>query len=131
MENFNRDLIDFINDSPTPYHVVQNVKMRLIEDGYTELFENENWNIEKSGAYFVTKGDASIIAFRVPNADFDGFQIVTAHTDSPSFKLAPSFELSGAYLKLSVERYGGPILSSWLDRPLGVAGRVIAKEACE
>ncbi len=128
MENFNRDLIDFIYDSPTPFHVVKNVKMRLIEDGYTELFENEKWNIERAGAYFVTKGDASIIAFRVPDSGFDGFQIVAAHTDSPSFKLSPSFELSGGYLKLSIERYGAPVLTSWLDRPLGVAGRVIARD---
>lgn len=128
MENLNRDLIDFINDSPTPYHVVRGVKMRLIEDGYTELFENEKWNIEKAGAYFVTKSDASIIAFRVPEDGFDGFQIAAAHTDSPAFKLAPSFELSGEYLRLSAERYGTPVLASWLDRPLGVAGRVVVRD---
>ncbi len=128
MENLNRDLIDFINDSPTPFHVVRNVKMRLIEDGYTELFENEKWSLQKAGAYFVTKGDASVIAFRVPDSGFDGFQIVAAHTDSPTFKLAPSFELSGDYLRLSVEKYGGPVLASWLDRPLGIAGRIVVRE---
>lgn len=129
MENLNRDLIDFIDSSPTAYHTVHNVKMRLIEDGYTELHDGDKWTIERSGAYFVTKGDASLIAFRVPEEGFDGFQIVASHTDSPAFKLKPDFELAdSAYLRLSTEKYGGPVLSSWLDRPLGIAGRVMVRE---
>ena len=128
MENLNRDLIDFIDLSPTAFHTVHNVKMRLIEDGYTELFEGDKWTLERSGAYFVTKGDASLIAFRVPEDGFDGFQIAACHTDSPAFKLKPNFELTDStYLRLSTEKYGGPVLSTWLDRPLGIAGRVMVK----
>lgn len=128
MENLNRDLIDFIDLSPTAYHAVHNARLRLIEDGYTELFEGDKWTLERSGAYFVTKGDASLIAFRVPEEGFDGFQIAASHTDSPAFKLKPGFELAdNTYLRLSTEKYGGPVLSTWLDRPLGIAGRVMVR----
>ena len=129
MENINRDLIDFVNASVTPYHTVHQIKMRLIEDGYKELKEKERWALERGEGYFVIRNDSSVIAFRVPEDDFEGFQIVASHSDSPNFKLKPLFELSDSpYLRLSVEKYGGPVLSSWLDRVLGVAGRVIVKE---
>lgn len=129
MENLNRDLIDFIDASLTPYHTVHQIKMRLIEDGYKELSESENWTLERAEGYFVTRSDSSLIAFRVPEHDFDGFQIAASHSDSPAFKLKPSFELSDSYyLRINAEKYGGPVLSSWLDRVLGVAGRVVVRE---
>lgn len=129
MENTNLDLLDFLSRSPTPFHAAHNVKLRLIEDGYTELFEGESWNLKRGEGYFFLKGGSSLVAFRIPLDSPDGFQIVASHTDSPALKLKPSFELeSGGYLKLSSEKYGGAVLSSWLDRPLGVAGRVVVKE---
>ncbi len=128
MDNINLDLLDFLNASPTAFHTAHNVKLRLIEDGYTELFEGEKWYLKRGEGYFVLKG-ASLVAFRVPLDSPDGFQIVASHTDSPALKLKPSFELeSGEYLKLNSEKYGGALLLSWLDRPLGVAGRVVVKD---
>lgn len=129
MENLNRDLIDFIDASVSPYHTVYQIKMRLIEDGYKELKESDSWYLEKSEGYFVTRDDSSVIAFRVPENEFDGFQIAASHSDSPAFKLKPAFELSESpYLRVNAEKYGGLVLSSWLDRVLGVAGRIIVKE---
>lgn len=129
MDKINSELLDFIYSSPTAFHTVENAKMRLIEDGYTELFESETWMLEAGERYFVTRSDSSLIAFRIPDEDFDGYQIVASHTDSPSFKLKHSFELCDKnYLRLSADRYGGPVLSSWLDRPLAVAGRLTVRE---
>ena len=129
MNKINSELIDFVYSSPTAFHTVENAKMRLVEDGYTELFESEKWILEEGERYFVTRGDSSLIAFRIPDGDFDGFQIVASHTDSPAFKLKPNFEICDKnYLRLSADRYGGPVLSSWLDRPLAVAGRLMVKD---
>lgn len=129
MDRINSDLIEFIHSSPTAFHTVYNAATRLIEDGYTELFESEIWSLEDGGKYFVRRGDSSLIAFRIPEADFDGYQIVASHTDSPCFKLKPDFELTDKnYLRISADKYGGPVLSSWLDRPLAVAGRITVRE---
>ncbi len=126
MERINSELIDFIHSSPTPYHAVKNASVRLVEDGYTELYENDLWTLEVGGKYFVRRGETSLIAFRVPSDAWEGYGIVASHTDSPSFKLKPSFELfSDNYLRLSADKYGGAVLSSWLDRPLHVAGRLV------
>lgn len=130
MENVNKDLIDFIKGSPTPFHTVRNVSLRLIEDGYTELGEGESWSLSFGKGYFVKRGDSSLIAFRTPEAEFDGFQISASHTDSPAFKLKPDFEISGGeYIRLNAEKYGGPVIDSFFDRPLSLAGRVIVRES--
>lgn len=129
MKATSHDLLEFIHSSPTAFHTVQNAKMRLVEDGYTELFESGEWRLEEGGRYFVERGGSSLIAFRIPREDFDSYQIAASHTDSPCFKLKPSFEMSdGHYLRISADRYGGPVLSTWLDRPLSVAGRIVFSE---
>ena len=118
-------LIDFINKSPSSYHAVASVKDILFENGYTELFENNAWNLEENGKYFVTRG-ASIIAFKY-KAEANGFMAVASHSDSPSFRLKMTPETTGAYSRLEVEKYGGMIYYSWFDRPLSLAGRVVLK----
>lgn len=129
MEKLNYELLEFIHSSPTAFHVANNARVRLIEDGYTELFEADCWLLENGGKYFVRRGDSSLIAFRIPDDDFDGYQIVASHTDSPCFKLKPSFEMADKnYLRISADKYGGAVLSTWLDRPLSVAGRIFVKE---
>ncbi|MBR6632752.1 MAG: M18 family aminopeptidase [Clostridia bacterium] len=129
MEKLNYELLEFIHSSPTAFHAVNNARIRLVEDGYTELFESDGWLLENGGRYFVRRGDSSLIAFRIPDDDFDGYQIVASHTDSPCFKLKPSFEMTDkGYLRISADKYGGAVLSSWLDRPLSVAGRIFVKE---
>ncbi len=122
----NNKLLDFINNSPTAFHTVENIKKALINEGYEEIKEGRDWCLQRGKGYFVTRNDSSIIAFSIPKTDFNGFMIGCAHSDSPCFKLKSnsSFE-DGLYVKLSCERYGGMINSTWLDRPLSVAGRVV------
>ena len=122
-------LIDFLNTSCTAFHVIENVKNRLVSAGFTQLSEGEKWNVEKGGKYFTTKNDSSIIAFKVPKGDYAGFNIVASHSDSPCFKIKENAEVEKAgYICLNTERYGGMIMSTWFDRPLSVAGRVILRD---
>lgn len=119
-------LFEFIRKSPTAYHAVDNVKSKLSSLGYTELFEEEEWRLSDGGKYFVIRGGSSVIAFRtVKNAN--GFMICATHSDSPAFSVKISSENQGAYTSLDVEKYGGSVMYSWLDRPLSVAGRVAIK----
>jgi aspartyl aminopeptidase len=129
--NFAQDLLDFIHTSPSPYHVVSNIKNILTEKGFSELQPTKKWAISKGGKHFVTRNDSAIIAFVVGNGDIsdEGFRILAAHTDSPTFSIKPSPEMvvEKVYLKLNTEVYGSPILNTWLDRPLSVAGQVVLK----
>lgn len=121
-------MLDFISASPTAFHAVENIKNILKFSGFEELQESRPWNIELNRAYFVCRNGSSIIAFRTgSSASNTGFNIIASHTDSPTFKLKEKAELrTGAeYTRLNVEGYGGMISSSWLDRPLSIAGRVI------
>ena len=122
--------LNFIEQSPTAFHAVANLKESLREAGYRELKEKDPWLVDDGGKYFVTRNDSAIIAFAVPRSGFSSFRIAAAHSDSPTFKLKPSFEdrADGAYLRLNVEKYGGVILSTWLDRPLSVAGRLVIRD---
>lgn len=122
------ELFSFIKKSPTAFHTVKAVADRLIKDGYTRLYENDEWKLQPNGKYFVIRGGASIIAFRTVEKAL-GFTAVATHSDSPCFALKENFQKSGAYSRLIVEGYGGMINYSWLDRPLSVAGRVIVKTA--
>ncbi len=123
-------MLDFIDQSPTCFHVVNNMKKRLLKEGFTELKEAEEWKLKATGGkYFVTRNDSSIISFKVPGKNFKGFYMIASHSDSPSFKIKenPEMEVPGAYVKLNVEKYGGMLCAEWFDRPLSVAGRVIVK----
>lgn len=125
---FAQELIDFIDESPTAFHAVVAVKLRLQHAGFCELSESDTWQLKPGGKYFVTKNQSAIIAFALgcQTAEESGFRIVTAHTDSPSFRIKPAPEIKseGKYIKLNTEIYGGPILNTWFDRPLSVAGRI-------
>lgn len=125
---FAQDLIDYIYDSPTAFHAVAKAKEDLCKAGFIEVKEEEKWNLEKGGKYFVTKNDSALTAFLVGTGEIEekGFKIIGAHTDSPSFRIKPAPEMvvDNTYIRLNTEVYGGPILNTWMDRPLGVAGRV-------
>lgn len=122
----NEKLFEFIKNSPTAFHAVDTLKKELKENGFKELFENEKWELSFGGAYFVTRNFSSLIAFKLPKNGFHGYMIAAAHSDSPSFKIKENGELSSEkYISLSTEKYGGMLCSTWLDRPLGVAGRVV------
>ena len=124
------DLLEFIDNSPTPFHAVEEMKSKLIEQGYSEFKESDAWELTNNSKHFVTRNDSSLIAFIVgtKTKDASGFKIIGAHTDSPNLKLKPnpSYEKYG-YLQLGVETYGGVLLTTWTDRDLSLAGRVIIK----
>ena len=118
-------LFDFINTSPTAYHAVENIKYSLTTLGFSELYEGEEWELTPGGKYFVIKNGTSVIAFKYnPNAN--GYMICASHSDSPAFRLKTNpYQRVGAYNSLLVEKYGGMLHYSWLDRPLSLAGRVM------
>lgn len=124
--SLNNELFEFIYNSPCAYYTVQSVKVRLLSEGYTELFEGEKWELSDGGKYFVIRNGTSLIAFR-NNASANSFMICASHSDSPSFRLKLSVEKGGKYLVCDTEKYGGMIYYSWLDKPLSVAGRVVVK----
>ena len=128
MTDYNKELISFLDKSPTAFHAIANIKTRLEAEGYTELVESAKWELSEGGKYFVVRNDSSIIAFRTPIFDFTGFMISAAHSDSPAFKVKENPEIvENGYVKLNVEGYGGMLMAPWLDRPLSVAGRIIVK----
>ena len=124
-----KGLVEFLNGSYTAFHAVENIKNRLVAEGFTPLSEGERWNVQKGGKYFVTRNDTSVIAFKVPEKDYIGFNIVASHSDSPCFKIKENAEITqaGQYICLNTEKYGGMIMSTWFDRPLSVAGRIMVK----
>ena len=127
------DLINFLYNSPTAFHGVESVKNVLIENGYSDIKESDSWNLKAKGKYYVIKNESALIAFEVgsENIEEHGFRLIGAHTDAPGFKIKPNPQMisEGKYVKLNTEVYGGPILSTWFDRPLALAGRVAIKGA--
>lgn len=123
--DYANELLDFIEKSPSCFHVTANLGERFTKAGFSELKETEDWEIEPGGKYFVTRNESSIIAFCMPELSVKGFHMTAAHSDSPTFKVKdnPEEMTDRKYLKLNTEKYGGMILSTWLDRPLSVAGR--------
>ncbi len=129
MDNLER-FLNFAEQSPTAFHAAENLKDMLKEAGFRELKEKDPWMIDEGGKYFVTRNDSAVIAFLIPRSGFSPFKIAAAHGDSPTFKLKPIFEdgTEKGYLRLNVEKYGGMIMSTWLDRPLSVAGRLVTRD---
>lgn len=125
-----RGFLDFIKDTPTAFHAANKIANILKGNGYIELNESEEWNLERGGKYFFTRNHSSVFAWKIPMDFRDlSFNITAAHLDFPTFKLKPNFTLdTGKYIKLNTEVYGGPIFMSWLDRPLNIAGRVMVME---
>ncbi len=119
------NLLSFIEKSKTMFHAAEIIKSILEENGFTGLNEADFYDLKPNGKYYVIRNDASIIAFKMPKTKAKAFKIVASHLDSPSFKIKPNAMLTSAdYELLNTEVYGGPILSTWFDRPLGIAGRV-------
>ena len=125
-----KELLQFIDASPTAFHCVESVRKILEEKGFKELKESDDWKLKKGDKFFVKRNGSSIIAFNLPKAGFKGFHIYSAHSDSPSFRVKenPEMVFENNYVRLNVEKYGGMILSTWFDRPLSVAGRVVVKD---
>ncbi|WP_166258686.1 M18 family aminopeptidase [Marinobacter salicampi] len=124
---FNDSLLEFLNQSPTPWHAVQQMVSRLEAAGFQALDEREDWRLEQGRGYFVVRNGSSLVAFRSGRTDplAAGVRMVGAHTDSPCLKVKPNPELRRkGYLQVGVEVYGGVLLNPWFDRDLSLAGRV-------
>ena len=126
----NLQLIDLLSRSYSQFHVVNNIKERLLKLGFVQLSEHNLTQIEKGKNYFITRNDSSLIAFKVPENISDiKFNITAAHTDSPTLKIKPNPVIKRNNVTLlNVEPYGGLIMPTWLDRPLSLAGRVYYEE---
>ena len=117
----NQQLINFIKRSPTPFHATKELAGQLLDAGFTQLHESDNWQLEAHGRYLVTRNDSSIIAFTMGKGDLSetGFRMVGAHTDSPCLRVKPEPQTNNqGYLQLGVEVYGGALLNPWFDRDL-------------
>ena len=130
-----KEMLDFIDRSPSCYHTIANAVEILKARGFRELKEKEDWDLSRGEGFYVIRGDSSLIAFRLPTesgkwAAPQGFHIVASHSDSPAFQVkeAPEMAVEEHYLKLNTEKYGGMILSTWMDRALSIAGRVAVQE---
>lgn len=130
-KNFAKDLIQFIDGSPSAFHATKNAEEKLKNSGFKYLDLKESWKLEKGGKFYTVKNDSAIVAFEIGSGEIEeeGFKLVGAHTDAPTFKIKPNPEMlvEEKYLKLNTEVYGGPILNTWYDRPLSIAGRVSVK----
>ncbi len=122
-------LLDFIRRSPTAFQAVCEVQTMLEEQGFIRIDEHDPIKLKPGSAYYLTRGGSALIAFKLPEQQPGGFLVTASHSDSPAFKLKLNYELeSGGLLKLDTERYGGMILSTWLDRPLSIAGRAVIRK---
>ena len=125
--DFNQSLLSFLQASPTPFHATTSMMSILLSSGYTELFEDQVWDLKEQSGYFIRRNDSSIIAIWLADKS-QALRLVGAHTDSPCLKVKPNADLSGkGYFQLGVEVYGGALLAPWFDRDLSLAGRVHAR----
>lgn len=127
-KKFANNLIDFIYNSPSQFHAAREIGRVLKENGFKELNLGDKWHLENQGKYYCIKNSSAVVAFVIGkgNVEEHGFKLVGAHTDAPTFRIKPNPEITveNRYLKLNTEVYGGPIMSTWYDRPLSIAGRV-------
>lgn len=125
-----RSLMEFLDKSPVNFLAVKTVGSRLDDAGFMRLDPRESWKLEPGGKYYITKNSSAIFAFVVSTeGPASGFRIISAHSDSPCLRVKPNAEMisDGGVVKLNVEVYGGPILYTWFDRPLSLAGRVVLR----
>lgn len=126
-----QSLLQFLDDSPCDFLAVDTMKAILEKEGYSEKKLDNNITAKAGEKFYFTKNDSAIFAIKVGQKPIQetGFKIITAHSDSPGFRIKPNAEIAteGGIVKLNTEVYGGPILYTWFDRPLSIAGRVIVK----
>lgn len=125
-----QEMMTFIDKSPSAFHAIANLAEMFEANGYEALDERKQWKLKTGGKYYVVRNGSAAIAFHIPAGEIKGFHMTSAHSDSPTFKVKENPEMlaEDQYVKLNTEKYGGMIHSTWLDRPLSVAGRVTVKE---
>ena len=129
---FADSLIDFLNDSPVNFLAAKTITGMLDDAGFSRLDPSDPWDLLPGGKHYVVKNGSAVFAFVVgTGGPTSGFKIISAHSDSPGFRIKPHAEMlsDGNIVKLNTEVYGGPILYTWFDRPLSIAGRVILRSA--
>ncbi len=127
MDNRTLALCDFLDAAHSGYHAVAYLENTLVQAGYCRLSERDAWDLVPGGKYYFVRGGTAIMAFRIPEEAPSGFLLSASHSDRPCFKVKENAELTGTYTRLAVERYGGQLLFTWLDRPLSIAGRVLVE----
>lgn len=119
------DFIQFLTKSPTAYHAVKEISNRLAEKDFIPLLEEEHWKLENGKSYFVEKEGTLLCAFRIPKKKPKSSLILASHTDSPALKIKPRPDISSHDIaQLGTEIYGGPLLHTWLDKNLCLAGSI-------
>lgn len=127
VSDFNQALLQFLHNSPTPFHATESMAQVLVAAGYSELFPDQAWHLTEQAGYFIRRNDSSIVAIWLADKS-QALRLVGAHTDSPCLKVKPNADLSTkGYVQLGVEVYGGALLAPWFDRDLSLAGRVHAR----
>ncbi|MGO1590507.1 MAG: M18 family aminopeptidase [Ancrocorticia sp.] len=127
---YSEDLAAFISAAPTSFHAAREVARRLDAAGFTPQDESEDWDGSVGGHYLVR--DGAVVAWRIPEGKPSAFRIVGSHTDSPSFKVKPSATSTHfGFSQINVETYGGLLANSWLNRELGLAGRIVTLDGSE
>ena len=126
-DRFNRQLLAFLQASPTPFHAVSQMALQLEAAGFDFLEESKTWNLQAGKKYYTTRNGSSIIAFVLGREGFaNGLRMLGAHTDSPCLKVKPNPDLARhGTVQLGLEVYGGALLNPWFDRDLSLAGRVV------
>ena len=122
-----QELCRFLDGAKSVYHATDEIKKRLDDAGYQYLSESDVWQLRSGGKYYMTRGGAALIAFRIPQGTPAGFMVSAGHSDRPTFKMKENPVLTGKYTRLAVEPYGGMLMAPWLDRPLSLAGRVLVE----
>ncbi|MEM1282957.1 MAG: M18 family aminopeptidase [Chlamydiota bacterium] len=124
------DLVSFLDRSPTAWHATELSEKMLQEQGFQKVHEKDSWDLRPGTAYYVVRNETSLCAFITPNKPPVSARVAAAHSDSPALKIKPQGEYQQENMKmLDVEVYGGPLLTSWLNRDLGIAGSVVVKES--
>lgn len=124
-----QSVFDFLNAGVSPWHAAAAAAAQLDAAGYTRLDETSSWSLEPEGKYYVTRNGSAVLAFRIPAKPIQGWRIALAHGDNPTWRIKNADVQKAGYCKLETEGYGSMIMSTWLDRPLTVAGRAMVKTA--
>src|SRR5699024_460120 len=122
-------LFAFLDQSVSPFHGAAAACRLLEKAGYTLCPESQPWKLEAGGRYYTTRNGTAVLAWRMPRGKLAGWHVTASHGDSPTWRLKAADIAEGGYLKAETEGYGGMIASTWLDRPLSVAGRLLVRTA--
>ena len=126
------DFCSFLENSPTTYHASKEIIHRLSKSGFHQIHEKNSWQLEPGKGYWLLRDDALLVAFRMPNKKPQGTILLASHLDSPALKLKPQpLIFSSDIGQVGVETYGGPLLYTWFDRDLAIAGRVWSEKGSE